>query len=47
MPRTVRKKSKSGIYHIIMRGINQQIIFEDGRNKCQGDGVVDNIVTRQ
>ncbi len=29
MPRTARKKSKSGIYHIIMRGINRQAIFED------------------
>jgi REP element-mobilizing transposase RayT len=29
MPRTARKKSSSGIYHIIMRGINRQSIFED------------------
>jgi putative transposase len=29
MPRKARKKSKSGIYHIIMRGINRQNIFED------------------
>ena len=29
MPRQARKKSKSGIYHIMMRGINRQIIFED------------------
>src|SRR5690554_6078475 len=29
MPRTGRKKSKTGIYHIILRGINKQIIFED------------------
>lgn len=29
MPRTPRKKSESGIYHIMMRGINRQIIFED------------------
>ena len=29
MPRQARKKSKTGIYHIMMRGINQQIIFED------------------
>lgn len=28
MPRTARKKSESGIYHIIMRGINRQCIFE-------------------
>jgi putative transposase len=29
MPRKARKKSESGIYHIIMRGINRQTIFED------------------
>ena len=29
MPRTARKKSETGIYHIILRGINRQTIFED------------------
>ena len=29
MPRKARKKSASGIYHIVLRGINQQVIFED------------------
>lgn len=29
MPRVPRKKGKSGIYHIVMRGINRQIVFED------------------
>ncbi len=29
MPRTAREKSESGIYHIMLRGINQQNIFED------------------
>jgi len=29
MPRQARKKSASGIYHIMLRGINQQIIFND------------------
>ena len=29
MPRRARKKSESGIYHIMMRGINRQSIFED------------------
>ena len=29
MPRKARKKSESGIYHIMLRGINQQQIFED------------------
>jgi REP element-mobilizing transposase RayT len=29
MPRIAREKSKSGIYHIILRGVNRQTIFED------------------
>lgn len=29
MPRRGRKKSKTGIYHIVLRGINRQTIFED------------------
>ena len=32
MPRKARKKSKTGIYHIMLRGINQQQIFEDGED---------------
>lgn len=28
MPRQARKKSESGIYHVMLRGINQQQIFE-------------------
>jgi len=33
MPRAARKKSKSGIYHIMIRGINRQDIFEDDEDK--------------
>lgn len=29
MPRKPRQKSETGIYHIMLRGINQQVIFED------------------
>ena len=29
MPREARKKSESGIYHVMLRGINKQQIFED------------------
>jgi len=29
MPRTARKKSESNIYHVMIRGINKQKIFED------------------
>ena len=32
MPRQARKKSKTGIYHIMLRGINQQQIFEDAED---------------
>ncbi len=29
MPRSARKKSESGIYHVMFRGINRQQVFED------------------
>ena len=29
MPRKKREKSGTGIYHVMMRGINHQDIFED------------------
>ncbi|MGV8145864.1 MAG: transposase [Alkaliphilus sp.] len=29
MPRAARRRSKSGIYHIVLRGVNKQRIFED------------------
>ena len=29
MPRRARKKSDSGTYHIMLRGINKQQIFEE------------------
>ena len=29
MPREARKKSETNIYHVILRGINRQVIFED------------------
>jgi len=29
MPRRAREKSSSGIYHVVLRGINKQRIFED------------------
>lgn len=33
MPRQARKKSSSGIYHIMLRGINKQNIFEDNNDR--------------
>jgi REP element-mobilizing transposase RayT len=35
MPRKTREKGESGIYHIIMRGINRQTIFEDEEDCAQ------------
>ncbi len=35
MPRKAREKSESGIYHIMMRGINRQTIFEDEEDCTQ------------
>ena len=32
MPRTAREKSHSGIYHIMLRGINKQNIFEEAED---------------
>lgn len=32
MPRAARKKSETGIYHIILRGINRQVIFEENED---------------
>jgi len=29
MPRVARKKSATGIYHVMLRGINRQTVFED------------------
>ena len=33
MPRASRKKSESGIYHVLIRGINRQDIFQDDEDK--------------
>ncbi|MRX72829.1 transposase [Bacillus lacus] len=33
MPRKARKKSLTGVYHIVFRGINRQTIFEDETDK--------------
>ena len=32
MARQIRKKSGTGIYHVMLRGINRQDIFEDGED---------------
>ena len=35
MPRQARESSGTGIYHVMMRGINHQNIFEDQENYYQ------------
>jgi REP element-mobilizing transposase RayT len=35
MPRGAREKSSSGIYHVVLRGINKQRIFEDEQDYCK------------
>ena len=35
MPREARMKSESGIYHVMMRGINQQLILEDDEDNIK------------
>ena len=32
MPRTARERSRSGIYHIVLRGINKQNVFEEAED---------------
>lgn len=33
MPRQPRKKSETGIYHVILRGVNRQVIFQDDEDR--------------
>lgn len=35
MPRKPRRRSESGIYHVMLRGINKQIIFESDDDRYQ------------
>jgi hypothetical protein len=37
MPRQERTKSGTGIYHVMLRGINRQDIFEDDEDYLHGD----------
>ena len=32
MPRKPREKSSTGVYHVILRGINGQVIFQDNED---------------
>ncbi len=35
MPRTAREKSRTGIYHVILRGINRQLIFKNKEDSAK------------
>lgn len=35
MARVAREKSESGVYHVMLRGINKQIIFQDDEDKTR------------
>ncbi len=35
LPRVARIKSRSGIYHVILRGVNKQTIFEDDEDRTR------------
>lgn len=35
MPRRARKKAESGVYHVMLRGIDRQMIFEDSEDSLQ------------
>lgn len=35
MPRRPRRRSESGLYHVMLRGINKQIIFESDDDRYQ------------
>jgi len=35
MPRHSREQSGTGIYHVMLRGVNRQIIFEDDEDNIR------------
>lgn len=41
MPRQPRKKSNTGIYHIMLRGINRQSLFEDDHDRYKFVRILD------
>ena len=46
MPRQSRKPSDTGIYHVMMRGINHQTIFEDEEDNYQFINTLDRMRVR-
>ncbi|RLQ94820.1 transposase [Falsibacillus albus] len=46
MARQARKKSKSGIYHVIIRGANRQEIFHDEEDRIKFLGILQKVKTK-
>ena len=46
MPRQPRKSSGTGIYHVMMRGINHQTVFEDEEDNYQFINTLDRMRVR-
>ena len=46
MARQIRKKSGTGIYHVMLRGINRQDIFEDERDYQQMVSILRGLIDR-
>ena len=46
MPRQARKESGTGMYHVMMRGINHQTIFEDEEDNYQFINTLDRMRVR-
>ncbi len=47
MPRSARMKSKTGIYHVMLRGINRQDIFEDEEDYMKMLSCLEGLVKRR
>ena len=43
MPRSERSISKTGIYHVMLRGINKQLIFEEAEDYRQFLSCIDEV----
>ena len=46
MPRQARKLSRTGVYHVMLRGINRQDIFEDDEDYRQMTGCLRSLTER-
>ncbi|MBM7615051.1 REP element-mobilizing transposase RayT [Alkaliphilus hydrothermalis] len=44
MPRTSREKSRTGIYHILLRGIYRERVFEEDIDKLELMRIINNYV---